>query len=170
MSGVAAATGEGDRLPQEYAREKPPCCIRVPAVQSPAPVPTTAAPLGAGAQARHRRLPLRLDATPAAPAGPSWSSPTPATGTGEWPGLVAGLLCFSGQALSGWLKDGQLGIAILAILAHRHHPALALGCSHAHRDLQLMTDVVLSRGMPGCWPPPAGAPPVEVYFSNPDML
>lgn len=33
-----------------------------------------------------------------------------------------------------------------------------------------MTDVVLSRGMPGCWPPPAGAPPVEVYFSNPDML
>ena len=40
----------------------------------------------------------------------------------------------------------------------------------AHRDLQLMTDVILSRGMPGCWPPPAGAPPVEVFFSNPDML
>lgn len=40
----------------------------------------------------------------------------------------------------------------------------------AGRDLQLMTDVILSRGMPGRWPPPAGAPPVEVFFSNPDML
>lgn len=37
------------------------------------------------------------------------------------------------------------------------------------RDLQLMVDVLLSRGTPG-HPPPPGAPPVEVYLSNPDLL
>lgn len=32
-----------------------------------------------------------------------------------------------------------------------------------------MVDVLLSRGTPG-HPPPPGAPPVEVYLSNPDLL
>ncbi|KAI3431576.1 hypothetical protein D9Q98_004626 [Chlorella vulgaris] len=38
-----------------------------------------------------------------------------------------------------------------------------------YRDLQLITDVLLSRGMPGHTSPP-DAPPVAVYFSNPDLL
>ena len=36
-------------------------------------------------------------------------------------------------------------------------------------ELQLMIDVLTSRGAPGHAPPP-GTPPVEVYFSNPDLL
>ncbi|PSC67257.1 HAD-superfamily subfamily IIA hydrolase [Micractinium conductrix] len=38
-----------------------------------------------------------------------------------------------------------------------------------YRELQLMIDVLTSRGAPGHAPPP-GTPPVEVYFSNPDLL
>jgi hypothetical protein len=31
-------------------------------------------------------------------------------------------------------------------------------------------DVVLSHGQPGVHPPPAGAEPVRIFFSNPDLL
>ncbi len=40
-----------------------------------------------------------------------------------------------------------------------------------YRDLQLIVDVVMSGGVPQRkGGPPAGAPPVQLYFSNPDLL
>eukprot|EP00775_Hariotina_reticulata_P006312 gene6312-6547_t len=75
----------------------------------------------------------------------------------------------------GFLPEGLCPIRDLG-WASEHEPIAAVLVmadpegKHWYQDLQLLTDVITGHGVPARQQPVPGSKPVEVYFSNPDLV